>query len=239
MSARNKSAGGKLETRLRIVTICAATVMIVILFIVCSSLVNSLRGSMDIDENGVVYNVSESKVDVRDVADFSPALVTASRDKASFVVLENDVEVTTTLVSTFADWDIFKKTKEMRSFGCGSYAVDLSGISEDDITLDNKKKTVTVRVPRPELISVEPDFSKTEFEDIERGSFLAFGDITLNAEQQNELQQTITQTMRDELSKQQYLDNAQSSATEALTKLYSPLVSAVDGEYTVAIDYDM
>ena len=183
---------------------------------------DSLAGLLPDDELG--YNT----------LDFQDAVLGETREKHELVVMEQDVQIDTTITQTLANITLFSKTKGVRSFGRGIYTVDLSGLLGEDIAVDTDAHTVTVQIPRAVLQYIEIDVDRTEFEDTQRG-LLAFTDITMTAEQQNLMSGMIEDAMRARLTEEKLLLQADESARTAVRALLQPLVSAVSDAYLVLV----
>jgi hypothetical protein len=130
--------------------------------------------------------------------DFSNAILGESRTKSDFVVLEQDVTVSTRVSQALANLALFEKSQVIRSYGTGVYTVDLSKLSADDISLDSKRNLVTITIPHAALSYVTVDVEKTEFEETKKALF-AFGEIKLTSEQLNLLEQNIQDAMQEQL----------------------------------------
>ncbi len=102
--------------------------------------------------------------------DFSEAILGESREKSDFVVLEQDITVTTRVSQALANLALFEKSQIVRSFGTGVYTVDLSGLTDAEIALDTDARLVTVSIPHAALSYVTVDVEKTEFEERKRRS---------------------------------------------------------------------
>lgn len=166
--------------------------------------------------------------------DFSNGILGESREKSEFVVLEQDVSVTSRVSQALANLALFEKSQLIRSYGTGVYTVDLSKLKEDDVALDNEQKTVTVTIPHATLCYLTVDVDKTEYEETQKAIF-AFGDIKLTNEQMGLLEQSIQDAMRAELETADMLAKADAFAVTQVQKLFLPLVQAVADDYSVVI----
>ncbi len=170
-----------------------------------------------------------------DETDFKEAILGEAKKQQLLVVYTRDVTVENELSQAFLDWDIFRKSQYVRSFGTGHYAVDLSSFGEDSISVDTKAKTVTVKIPPAYLYLSEYDVTKTEYSDTENG-FLSFGDISLSPEQQNEFERGVANAIESALDTADNLAAADEAATEALTNIFSPIVKSVSEEYGLIVE---
>ncbi len=166
--------------------------------------------------------------------DFAGAILGETRDKKQLVVMEQDVQVDSTISQALANLAIFSKTKVVHSYGTGAYAVDLAKISEKSVAVDETRKLVTVTIPLAELYFVNLDVAKTTFEDTEK-ALLAFGDVKLTQEQQKILETSIDEAMRKKLGDPALLAQADTKARDKLYEIFRPLIRAVSESYSLEI----
>lgn len=166
--------------------------------------------------------------------DFSNAILGESRAKSDFVVLEQDVTVTSRVSQALANLALFEKSQLIRSYGTGVYTVDLSQLTETDVTVDDTLATVTIFIPHATLAYVTVDLEKTEYEETKKSLF-AFGEIKLTSEQTNVLEQSIDDAMRVQLDSEEMLQKADVHALSQTQKLFEPVVQAVAQDYIVVV----
>ena len=170
--------------------------------------------------------------------DFEEAIMGAAKESQELIVMEQPMQLTTTITkSGLGDLSIFMKTKNITYYGTGIYTVDLAGVKGDSISVDNDKKTVTITIPHADLKTVDPDYDKIEFEDTELGMFAIF-DLTLTAEQQNEIEKSVMEDMAKMLTEDQYMKQADQLATKQAWDTFQPLISAVAPDYRLEIQFD-
>ena len=169
--------------------------------------------------------------------DFSDAILGESRAKSDFVVLEQDVSVSTRVSQALANLALFEKSQMIRSFGTGVYTVDLSKLSTDDIDFDSKLNLVTITIPHSSLSYVTVDVEKTEFEETKKALF-AFGEIKMTNEQLNFLEQNIQDAMQEQLSSADLLAKADTAALSQVQKLFEPIVKTVDSSIILAVSFE-
>ncbi|MEA4869507.1 MAG: DUF4230 domain-containing protein [Christensenella sp.] len=167
--------------------------------------------------------------------DFSDAILGESRTKSDFVVLEQDITVSTRVSQALANLSLFEKSQVIRSFGTGVYTVNLAALTSDNIALDPDQEQITITIPHAALSYVTVDVEKTEFEETKKAIF-AFGEIKLTNEQLNLLEQSIQGAMTEQLSGEDMLAKADSHAISQVQKLFDPIVRSVAPEYRVAIE---
>jgi len=168
--------------------------------------------------------------------DFSNAVLGESREKSDFVVLEQDVTVTSRVSQALANLALFEKSQVIRSYGTGVYTVNLSQLTEADVAVDETLTTVTVSIPHATLAYVTIDLEKTEYEETKKALF-AFGEIKLTSEQTNILEQSIDDAMRVQLGSDEMLQKADAHALLQTQKLFEPVVQAVAPDYVVVINF--
>ena len=171
-------------------------------------------------------------------ADFQNAILGAATQHQELVVMEQPLEISTTITKAgLGNLNIFSKIKTVTYYGTGVYTVDLKNIDKDHIKVDTDAKTVTVIIPHAVLQYVNPDLSKTEFEDTEKG-LLAFGDLSLTTEQQNQLSQSVTAAMKERLEEDDLFKQADEYATMKTWEIFQPLITAVSSEYKVVMQFE-
>lgn len=168
--------------------------------------------------------------------DFSNAILGEARTKSDFVVLEQDVEVSTRVSQALANLALFEKSQVIRSFGTGVYTVDLSKIAAADVVFDAKNHLVTVQIPHAALSYVTVDVEKTEFEETKKALF-AFGEIKLTNEQLNLLEQNIRDAMKEQLNSAEMLAKADTTALSQVQALFTPIVQSIEKDIHLSVEF--
>ena len=168
--------------------------------------------------------------------DFSDAILGESRTKSDFVVLEQDITITTRVSQALANLALFEKSQIIRSYGTGVYTVDLSKLSADNIDYDDKLNLVTITIPRAVLSYVTVDVEETEFEETKKALF-AFGEIKLTNEQLNLLEQNIQDAMNEQLIHAELLAKADTAALSQVQKLFEPIVKTIDTAIILSVAF--
>jgi len=170
-------------------------------------------------------------------ADFQDAVLGAASEHQELVVMEQPLEITTTLTkSGLGGLAIFSKVKTVTYHGTGVYTVDMKNIDKEHVKVDTAAKTVTVVIPHAALQYVNPDLDKTEFEDTEKG-LLAFGDLALTTEQHNTLAKAVEDAMRQRLTQKDLYEQADEYATMKTWEIFQPLVTAVSPQFKVVMQF--
>lgn len=170
-------------------------------------------------------------------ADFQNAVLGAASEHQELIVMEQPLSIATTITKAgLGNLPIFAKMKDVTYYGTGVYTVDLSGMDASRILVDEETCTVTVKIPHTVLQYVNPELSRTEFEDTEKG-LLAFGDIKLTAEETNQLEQSVYDAMRERLDSDDLYEEADRFAKLKTWEIFQPLVTAVSPMYKVEMEF--
>lgn len=191
--------------------------------------VNEGKETVDqiIDENFIGYTA----------LDFKDAVLGAAIEKQDLIVMEQPLSIETTITkSGLGNLAIFSKTKNIMYSGEGVYTINLSKIDSDHIDVDMDNKVVKIMIPHTELQYVNLDVNNIQFEDTEKG-MLAFGDLSLTAEQVNEIEVAVRASMEERLNAKELFAQADEIGSLKTWQIFQPLVSAVSPEFTVEMIY--
>ena len=167
--------------------------------------------------------------------DFSKVILGEAKRQTLLIVDEQEVSINSTITNAgFLDIGIFSKNQSVTYYGTGTYTIDLSQLTEDDISLDDSTFTVTVTVPYPELHSVAFDPNKTVVGDVDRG-WLAFGDITMTSDEQKKVEEEAVKRLTEELSESDCFDKAARYAKLSATELFQPIIEQVSPAYKLNV----
>ncbi|NCB41846.1 MAG: DUF4230 domain-containing protein [Clostridia bacterium] len=157
-----------------------------------------------------------------------------AKDKAQFIVLEQEVEVEIEISQMLWNIPLFEKTKKVHAYGKGAFGVDLSRITKDSIVVDHNNREIYIKLEPASLMYVEPDYTKTTYEDT-KTALLAFGEIKMTQEQQTVVNQDIKLAMTEKLTGKDILDSANAKAIERVQELLQPFVIAIVPGYKLTI----
>lgn len=170
--------------------------------------------------------------------DFTNAILGEASQHQELIVMEQPLSIETTITkSGLGGLEIFSKTKDITYTGVGVYTVDLKDIDEKHVSLNEEDKIITIKINHASLQYINIDYDKIQFEDTEKG-LLSFGDITLTLEQQNTLEKSIQESMRQELLKDSLLKQADEFANMKTWEIFQPIVSSLSSEYLVEIEFN-
>ena len=169
--------------------------------------------------------------------EFEEAVLEAASEHSELIVMEQPLSIPTTITkSGLGNLAIFSKVKDVTYYGTGVYTVDLSKIDAKHIRTDLFNRTVNILIPHAVLQYVNPDLSRTEFQDTEKG-WLAFGDIKLTTEESNELEKSVMSAMEERLNQDDLLIQADEFAVLKTWEIFQPIIAAVSPEYTVEMEF--
>ncbi|MDO4183293.1 MAG: DUF4230 domain-containing protein [Coriobacteriia bacterium] len=204
--------------------------------LVCFTLQDQLFGKVKTVKESADAVLDETFLGYTDV-DFQNAVLGEATQHQELIVMEQPLEISSTITKAgLGNLSIFSKVKNVIYAGTGVYTVNLQNVKANNIAVDNTAKTVTVTVPHATLQYINPDYESMQFEDTEKG-LLAFGDLSLTVEQQNELEKSVQTAMRERLEQDDLTTKADEFAQMKTWETFQPLVSAVSPQYKVVITF--
>ena len=102
--------------------------------------------------------------------------------------------------------------------------------------LDEENKKLIMYIPHTVLETINVPSDQIEFGDTERG-FLAFGDIKLTQEESAKVQTEARTKMEEKLTEEKTSEEADRFAKMSVWELYQPIISNMDPEYQLEIEF--
>ncbi len=167
--------------------------------------------------------------------DFQEAILGDSSQQKKLQVFEIELSDTAELKDTgFANWKALSKTQLITYHGIATYTVDLSQLSEDDITLDEENMIVRIKIPHAvrETINIPED--KIEFGDVSKG-LLAIGDMKMKPEDTAKIQKEAREKMGKRLDEQKIDEEADRFAKMSVWEIYQPIINKVTTGYSLEV----
>lgn len=186
-----------------------------------------------------VHTVSLDKEDEvlhHTTAELTELVVTESRNSNELIVYEEDFSASQEISKTVFNWDMFRKSQTVTSYGTALYTVDLSAVTPESIQYEEASNVITIQVPHSTLKTVSVNVEKTEFSDVSRKIF-GWGDLTLTPEQQNVIQQDLQANLEELASRPDALARADQSSVSALTELYQNVLNPIDSSIVIHIAF--
>ena len=171
-------------------------------------------------------------------ADFEKAILGEASRHKELVVKEQPIEIPTTITRAgLGNLQIFSKVQNVYYYGTGVYTISLSEMDENNIRVDEENQKVRVLIPHACLQYINPNLDLTMFEEAGKG-LLAFGDIKLTTQEQNSLQQSVVESMRERLTQDDMYVGADEFAKVSAWEIFQPLVASVSPSYVLEIMFD-
>lgn len=171
-------------------------------------------------------------------ADFEKAILGEASRHKELVVKEQPIEIPTTITRAgLGNLQIFSKVQNVYYYGTGVYTISLAELDESNIRVDEENQKVRVMIPHACLQYINPNLDLTMFEEAGRG-LLAFGDIKMTTQEQNSLQQSVVESMRERLTHEDMYLGADEFAKVSAWEIFQPLVASVSPSYLLEIMFD-
>ena len=171
------------------------------------------------------------------VADFADAILGDEEQLKKLEVYSREVSDVATLTQAgLFKIKAFSKYQVITYNGKAIYTVDLSGLSADDITLDEETKTVTMKVPAPVLEPINIPSESIQFGEVEKQAF-AFGDIKLTPEQQAEVETQAKERMLKKLEEENVIEDAKKAAEHSIWEIFQPMISNLSSKYSLKVEF--
>lgn len=172
------------------------------------------------------------------VADFADAVLGDEEQLKKLEVYSREVSDVATLTQAgLFKLKAFSKYQYITYNGKAVYTVDLSGLTADDITLDEETKVVTMRVPRPQLEPINIPSEDIQFGDVQRGSVFAIGEIQLTPEQQAKVETAAKEKMMQKLEEENVIADAAAAAEHSIWEIFQPMISNLSSKYTLKVEF--
>ena len=171
----------------------------------------------------------------RTAVEFEDPIILAHSHETKLIVHEATLSETISISREgLGGWDWTSAYQNIEYTGVAQYTVDLSRLGDDDFTVNNELKQLTVRIPYAELTMLDIPNDEIKFGDTVRG-WAAAREITMTAEQSSQLTAQVTARMKAKLIDEDEIAAANSEAKEVVAALLSATVAAVDPEFTVVV----
>lgn len=171
-------------------------------------------------------------------ADFAEAVLGDEEQLKKLEVYSREVSDVATLTQTgLFNIKAFSKYQLITYNGKAVYTVDLSGLTADDITLDEETKTVTMKVPAPVLEPINIPSENIQFGEVEKEAF-AFGNIKLTPEQQAEVETQAKDRMLQKLEDEKVIEDARASADHSIWEIFQPMISNLSSKYKLKVEFE-
>ena len=121
--------------------------------------------------------------------------------------------------------------------GTAVYTVDLSKLSRDNITLDEEKQVVTLRIPHAQQEKINIPSDEITFGDVKKG-ILALGNMNVTPEDMAKVQTEAAKKMEEQLKNSHVIDEADRFAKMSVWEIYQPMVNKVTTGYSLEVLFE-
>lgn len=171
-------------------------------------------------------------------ADFQEAILGDSEQLKKLEVYSTDISGAATLVDTgLANLKVFTKTQLLTYKGTVTYTVDLGELTSDDITLDEEKMTVHLKIPHAAQGEININENELEVGDVDRG-LLGIGQISMTPEENKQLQSEARNKMQETLDEEKTIDDADRLAKLSVWEIYQPIINKVTTGYSLEVEVE-
>ena len=187
----------------------------------------------EVDPNMLVLSDPTIKVT------FEEVILSQPTETRKLVVFEQKATVKAKVedrVFEHIDWSALTRSQTVSYTATGSFVVDLSNLSENDIVDDKDNKILTIRIDHPKLDKIEVDPNKIKIGDTQRG-LLTFGNIKLTLEDYISIEKSIQKRLKAKFDTSANGQKADDIALQMVKELFAPIVKAVDDSYTLVIEF--
>ena len=225
----------KFFTLIALFALILACILVIRSFLTKESTFTDTVASQIAQEMAENHIVLSSKTMRRTVADFQePIILTHGKDSRIIVHTAHLSETISIASEGLGGWEWTSTYQEIVYEGDAQYTVDLSQLSEEDFTVNNELKTLTVRIPYAVLDPINIPADQIKFRDVKKG-WAAPKDIKLTAQENTQLTIQVNNKMKAKLIDENIIAVANQNAKTVVADLLSATVHAVDPEFTVVI----
>lgn len=205
----------------------------------------SKKGAAANTENPIEDNLELSDSDVLQLEDskvrvsFSEVVLSPQNETRELIVSTQEATVSTNLedrVIQQLDISALKRSQTVTYTGTGYFIVNLNTLTEKDIRVDDKNKTVTIQIEHAKLKDIVIDPDKVEIGSVKKG-LLALGKLEITVNDYNEIEQELKDRMEATFNTGDNLQEADDNALKMVKEIYEPVIHAVDSSYELVITF--
>ena len=164
-----------------------------------------------------INQISQIKLSIKD------SLIDEIHNTNKIIPLELELSQSVSIDNSWGNLDILKKYKNITYFALCSYAVDLSKISNNDISINSDKKIISITLPKPEIYLIDFDYSKTQYEDSING-LLRFGDISISPEDSINIENNIKLKLKERMLENDLHLKSMDASKESISNLLKQIL---------------
>lgn len=195
-----------------------------------------------------VYDDGVEQIDLNTVylensgveVNFSEVLLGKQEETRKLIVSTQEATVSTELSDRLIqkiDFDFLKKTQKVSYTGKGYFVVDLDSLTADDIVEDREKRIITIQIGHAYLQAIEIDPDRIIIDEVKEG-LLARGDIELTVKDLNAIEKELRDRLETKFNTAENGQEADDLALKMVKEVYEPVVKAIDGRYSVVVEFE-
>ncbi len=195
---------------------------------------NTIEDNLELSDSDVLQ-LEDSKVRVS----FSEVVLSPQNETRELIVSTQEATVSTNLEDRLIqqlDISALKKSQTVSYTGTGYFIVNLNTLTEKDIRVDDKNKTVTIQIEHAKLKDIVIDPDKVEIGSVKKG-LLALGKLEITVNDYNEIEQELKDRLEAAFNTGDNLQEADDNALQMVKEIYEPVIHAVDSSYELVITF--
>ncbi len=222
--------------------ICGIVITVAVTSVVHSSSIKDTLLSLFTKEEKIAEEhdmiIENTVVTGYTVADFQEAILGKEQKLEKLEVYLRELSDVVVLTDTgFANIKAFTKYQYITYHGRATYTVNLQNLKNDNISLDEESKTITILIPPVHLEPINIPAEDIEFNDVEKQTPLALGKIKITPEESAAVEKEAKDKMMEKLEEENVIEDAKKAAEYAVWDLFQPLVAEVSPEYSLVIQF--
>ena len=199
-----------------------------------SEFIDGVAGQIrqEMKDNRIVLS---SKGGRRTVADFKEPIILTHGQESRLIVHTAHLSETISIASEgLGGWEWTSTYQDVVYEGVAQYTVDLSKLTEQDFSVNNELKTLTVRIPYAVLDPINIPADQIKFRDVQKG-WAAPKDIKMTAQESAQLMMQVNDKMKAKLIDENIIAQANADAKTVVADLLSATVHSIDPDFTVVV----
>lgn len=171
---------------------------------------------------------------------FSEVLLGKQEETRKLIVSTQEATVSTELSDRLIqklDFDFLKKTQKVSYTGTGYFVVDLDNLTAEDIIEDKEKRIITIKIGHAYLQAIEIDPDRIIIDEVKEG-LLVRGDIELTVKDLNTIEKELRNRLETKFNTAENGQEADDLALKMVREVYEPVVRAIDGRYSVVVEFE-
>lgn len=187
------------------------------------------------------YKYSETKhivIPQNDIEiSFKDVVLGTAREESELIVYEQDLSVESEITKDgWFEWAVFKKNKKVTYAGTAHYTVNLGLIKDNDIVVNQDKKTITIFVPKVALNMVHLNPDKIQFEATKKG-LLSPGELKFTLEEAFYIESQALELLKEKANQDECLKKADKAAVKVVSQIFTKAIYNIDSNYNVDIKF--